>query len=189
MDEYEFLTKIISDYYYSSDQKHLIEKDVQTVNITSAVGNKRLEAYSLYRFSIKESAYDFLSIFNKTHVAPKELRSFCDYIMLIEYNKTPYVILIEMKKNSGTAKAQLDASSEFFNYIKNTAERIKTKNNVTFDSTKIKTIKVKLTDLKTKRTTRGTNIEYEEETGVIIYTTRKFDILHVCDFYERKQTA
>lgn len=97
-------------------------------------------------------------------------------------------MLIELKKTNGTVKVQIDATRQFLDYVISTAERIKDKNNVSFDSDKIKTIKIKLRGIPVKNLTKHRNdLTYEDSEDLYTYKSKTFDILYVCNYYERQQ--
>ena len=187
MDEYDFLNRILDQHYLSPNPEQLEEEGVQTAEIITKPGDKGLEGYSLYRYSLIEE--DFLPFFNDNHdTAPKDLKSFCDYILLVPYRGTLYVMLIELKKNNDTVKVQIDATRQFLDYVISTAERIKDKNKVSFDSDKIKTIRIKLRGIPVKNSTKHRNdLSYEKSEDLYTYKSKKFDILYVCDYYERNK--
>ena len=188
MDEYEFLNKILDRRYLAPDSEHLDEDGVQTAEIITKPKQKGIEGYTLYRYSLEKD--DFLPFFNCTHEAPEELKSFCDYILLVPYKGILYVMLIELKKDKGNVTVQLEASRQFFEYVSKTAERIKDANNVSFDSNNIKTIKIKLKGIPVKRMTkRREDLEYVKDEDLYVYKTQNFDIRYVCDFYKTQLTA
>ena len=85
-------------------------------------GKKNI-SHTLYRFDLDDK--EFLPFFNKSNDAPKGLRKFCDYVLLVEWNGKPYVMLIEMKRGApGNAEKQLKASQTFMEFLYTSAERL-----------------------------------------------------------------
>ncbi|MBQ4036446.1 MAG: hypothetical protein II623_13440, partial [Paludibacteraceae bacterium] len=111
-----------------------------------------ISEYRLYRFDLDSSDADFLCFFNKNHSdnsserVPKNLRKFCDYVLLAQKKDKLFIFIIELKSGSREgAKVQLMATELFMDYIKATAERIKEVNGFDqFDAKNIITKKVVL---------------------------------------------
>jgi len=180
MGEYDFLNKMLSDKYLRSNQSVLIEEGVQATRISQG----RCVPYMLYRFDTKGKD-DILPFFNQTNNSPKNLKAFCDYIILAEYDKKPYAILIELKSGDAEhAQCQLNASQCFVDYLKLSAVRIKDANDcITFNGEAVNTVKVVVKPVKTRRTTRIDNpSNLKGNGGYLTYTTTTFDISRVCRF-------
>jgi hypothetical protein len=135
MIEYDLFTRMLSRDFLSPDQQ-VMEEPKQAGAHTCAIVDKGVDFYKAYRYDLEE--FDFLPFFNKEHddeergvVADNPtltgLLKFCDYILLATVNDKLYVVLVEMKSGNNTgANQQLDASKTFIDYIKASAERIKT---------------------------------------------------------------
>lgn len=135
MNEYDLFTKILSQDFLSSNQ-HILNEPKQADTHTCVIVDKGVDHYKAYRYDLDE--HDFLPFFNKDHddkvvgymspnPTPTGLRKFCDYILLASVNEKLYVILVEMKSGVNTgANQQLAASKTFIDYVKASAERIKT---------------------------------------------------------------
>lgn len=133
MSEYELYTRILAPQLKPDNQSVLIEK-MEKKNHVATIEPDRKTVYTLYRYDQKEHGETFFPFFNNTHdgvhgkaelPTPEDLLKFSDYILLAERKETLYVLLIEMKSGSnGDAVIQLDASSTFMDYVKNTALRI-----------------------------------------------------------------
>ena len=135
MVEYELLTQMLSRDFLSPDQ-HNMEEPKQAGNHTCTIVETGVESYMSYRYDLDKS--DFLPFFNKEHndeerdivvdnPTPKGLLKFCDYILLVSVGEKLYVILVEMKAGTNAgARLQLAASETFIEYVKASAERIKT---------------------------------------------------------------
>ena len=85
----------------------------------------------LYRFDTTDNGNsDHLPFFDKSDHAPHGLNKFCDYILLVQHKtKGLFVFLLEMKRGERSqADMQLDRSSDFFDYIRQSAKRIQDDN-------------------------------------------------------------
>lgn len=130
MREYELITRILHDDFLCKDN----EKDVlfenqgdkhaeQRVRIVNRV--KAISRMALFRFDEKKIGMNFLPFLNNHDHAPEGLRSFCDYILLVEYSTGLYIMLIELKRggHSGFRK-QIEGAACFMDYIVSSAVRI-----------------------------------------------------------------
>lgn len=181
MQEYDFLNWMLCKKYLASSQSKMVEKDIQTVQIDQG----RNVPYTLYRLEAKKNA-DFIPFFNQTDDAPKNLRAFCDYVILTECQGRTYVLLVELKSgDAGHASCQLDASQCFVDYLLNTADRIKAFNNCDFNKDAVHTVKIVVKPIKTRRTTRiGDNPQIKDNGGYLSYATTSFNLFYVCRFAE-----
>ena len=198
MIEYELFNRMLSWDFLSPNQQ-VMEEPKQAGNHTCAIVNKGVDQYKAYRYDLEER--DFLPFFNKEHddeergivaenPTPMGLLKFCDYILLASVDEKLYVILVEMKSgtNSG-ANQQLAASKTFFDYIKASAERIKTLCGCDdFDSRNIILRKVLLKPApKTRPTTnigrRNTQIDWGADP--IVLNSQLFPLLKVCEWRQR----
>lgn len=123
-------------------------------------------------------------------VNPAGLRKFCDYILLATVNDKLYVILVEMKSGKPAgATQQLAASKTFIDYIKASAERIKSLCDCDeFDSKKIILRKVLLKPVpKTRPTTNIGKVNTEINWGAdpIELKSSVFPLLKVCECRQR----
>lgn len=178
MTELTLLHKILSEKFLAKKQHLMQEKDVQTVSIT----NGRKTSYYLYRFDIDECK-DFIPFFNSNDDAPTGLRSFCDYLLLVERNSKVYILLVELKSGrKGHFSEQLKATECFVKYILDTAERIKTNNDFPeFDRNNIDVRKICVKSINNKKTTNVSKTPLMEcHNDIYTYPTRDFDILYVC---------
>lgn len=121
---------------------------------------------------------------------PTGLLKFCDYILLAAVNDKLYVVLVEMKSgNNVGANLQLAASNTFIDYIKSSAERIKTLCGYDdFDSKNIILRKVLLKPApKTRPTTnvgkRNSQIDWGADP--IVLNSQLFPLLKVCECRQR----
>lgn len=135
MMEYELFTRMLSQDFLSPDQ-HMMEESKQAGKHTCTIIDTGVEHYLAYRYDLEER--DFLPFYNKDYndegrgivvenPTPSGLLKFCDYILLVALRDKLYVILVEMKSGDNTgARLQLAASETFIDYVKASAERIKT---------------------------------------------------------------
>lgn len=126
MSEYDQLCRILGRSFLSRTQEWMIESKGSThkpQKVQLDITGRRHIAYTLYRFDLGDT--DFLPFFNNSGDTPEGLRKFCDYVLLVDLNGKPYVILIEMKRgSSGDAEKQLNASQTFMEYIFQSAKRL-----------------------------------------------------------------
>lgn len=135
MNDFEYINWILSEDFRCKNDVPLTmseskgdEKKPHSVVIKKIGG--RIQNIALYRFDADER--NFLPFFNKTFDhpekpnAPKRLNSFCDYIIVFDYNGKLVLTLVEMKR--GTTEKhdiQLNASKIFMEYVLKIAEFIK----------------------------------------------------------------
>lgn len=183
MKEYDFLKKMLSDKYLAPNQSVMTEVDVQNVNITPIHKNP----YILYRFET-EGNEGILPFFDQTQNALRNLRSFCDYIILSENNAKLYVMLVELKSGDVRhAQSQLDASLCFVEYLLKTAERIKDANNfLDFDSHAIVIKMLVVKPIKTRRTTRiDGKSQLKDDGSHLTYISKDFDLSYILRFIKK----
>lgn len=198
MIEYDLFTQILSQDFLSTDQYVLNEPKLAGTH-TCDIVDKGVDHYKAYRYDLDKC--NFLPFFNKDHddvttgyispnPTPTGLRKFCDYILLASANKKLYVILVEMKSGSNAgANPQLAASKTFIDYVKASAERIKSLCGYDeFDSRNIIIRKVLLKPApKTRPTTnvgrRNTQIDWGADPIELRSST--FPLLKVCECRQR----
>lgn len=135
MREFELLTSILHDDFLCKGEEENVlienqgcEHQEQRIYIVNKV--RSISRMSLYRFDEKTSGKDFLPFFNNHNHAPVDLRSFCDYILLVECNGRLYIMLIELKRGSKTGYTkQIEGSLCFMEYVVSSAVRIQHYNN------------------------------------------------------------
>ena len=160
------------------------EHDEQRVVIVNKVSS--ISQMALYRFDEKSAGKDFLPFFNDRYKeephAPADLRSFCDYILLAEYNDMLYVILIELKRGEATGyRKQIDASHCFVDYIIDSAERIKHENAFDeFDRDNIRFRRVLIKKCTSeKQVTHNSDIAYDRNDYIEIKCNGEFRPIRV----------
>ena len=119
----------------------------QRVKIKNA--SRTISDMKLYCFNTPDTnAMGLFPFFNQQTVGPNKaphgLLSFCDYILLVQHDSGLFVYFIELKRGRHEgAEKQLEASSTFFDYILQTANRIKVENGFSdFDVTQVKCRKI-----------------------------------------------
>ena len=196
MIEYELFTRMLSWDFLSSNQ-HIMEEPKQAGAHTCTIVEKGVDSYKAYRYDLDKR--DFLPFFNKEHEAkgivvdnptPSGLLKFCDYILLAAVNEKLYVILVEMKSgNNAGANQQLAASKTFIDYVKASAERIKTLCGCDdFDSGNIVLRKLLLKPAPTARPTTNIgrrNSQIDWGADPIVIPSQLFPLLKVCECRER----
>lgn len=150
------------------------ENKEQRVVVKSA--SNSISSMKLYRFNnLEEGGKVLFPYFNQRTVepeAPHGLNSFCDYILLVQHVKGLFVFFLEMKRGRhDDADKQIEASSVFFDYIMQSAERIKAENGFQdFDPQQVKYRKVVINNASSnKRITKDKDIEDLDLNSVIIH--------------------
>ncbi len=119
MSKLAIIRDILSEKFKHSDQSCLTEKD------TNSKGKPFDVSYKI----IKQPQIDF-ELFRYDHAALpffkdiKNLKKMCDYILFAEEGDYLYIFVIELKLGNESARKQLDAASEFVQFIINSANRI-----------------------------------------------------------------
>lgn len=98
-----------------------------------------MKLYCFNSTEIKESLFPFFNHRKIAPKAPKDLNRFCDYILLVQHVNGLFVFFLEMKRGAKEGAAeQIKASCTFFDFILESAERIKKINNFSkFDKNQI----------------------------------------------------
>ena len=150
------------------------ENKEQRVIVKSA--SNSILSMKLYRFNnLEEDGKVLFPYFNQRTVepeAPHGLNSFCDYILLVQHVKGLFVFFLEMKRGRhDDADKQIEASSVFFDYIMQSAERIKVENGFQdFDPQQVRYRKIVINNATSnKRITKDKDIEDLDLNSVIIH--------------------
>lgn len=150
------------------------ENKEQRVVVKSA--SNSISSMKLYRFNnLEEDGKVLFPYFNQRTVepeAPHGLNSFCDYILLVQHVKGLFVFFLEMKRGRhDDADKQIEASSAFFDYIMQSAERIKVENGFQdFDPQQVRYRKIVINNATSnKRITKDKDIEDLDLNSVIIH--------------------
>ena len=120
----------------------------------------------LYCFNTPDkNVNNLFPFFNQRSVEPKApegLNSFCDYILLVQHIKGLIVFFLEMKRgDTDGADKQIEASCTFFDFILQSAERIKEENGLPdFDSSKVQFRRIIIKEERSnKRMTKDNDVE------------------------------
>ncbi|MBR3492449.1 MAG: hypothetical protein IKH44_09155 [Bacteroidales bacterium] len=102
---------------------------VRIVSSSSSISKMRLYGFN----ALDKGTKDLFPFFNQRTrdpgKAPHGLTSFCDYILLVQHVKGLFVFFFEMKRgDNGDADKQIEASTMLFDYVRQSAERIKSVN-------------------------------------------------------------
>jgi len=132
---------------------------------------------SLYGFNaLEKGTAELFPFFNQRTLdpgkAPHGLTSFCDYILLVQHVKGLFVFFLEMKRGGiGDADKQIEASTMFFDYVKQSAERIKSVNSFPdFDPKLVQYRRIIISDkCSNKRGTKDNDIDDFNMNKVIIH--------------------
>lgn len=150
------------------------ENKEQRVVVKSA--SNSISSMKLYRFNnLEEGGKVLFPYFNQRTVepeAPHGLNSFCDYILLVQHVKGLFVFFLEMKRGRhDDADKQIEASTVFFDYIMQSAERIKAENGFQdFDPQQVSYRKIVINNASSnKRITKDKDIEDLDLNSVIIH--------------------
>ena len=150
------------------------ENKEQRVVVKSA--SNSISSMKLYRFNnLEEGGKVLFPYFNQRTVepeAPHGLNSFCDYILLVQHVKGLFVFFLEMKRDRhDDADKQIEASTVFFDYIMQSAERIKAENGFQdFDPQQVSYRKIVIYNASSnKRITKDKDIEDLDLNSVIIH--------------------
>ena len=159
----ETLTMIEPADAYNKEQRVVVKN-----SSSSILGMK------LYCFNTTDK--DFLPFFNpskdENNKPPKGLRCFCDYILMVQHESGLFVFLLEMKRGRhDDAEEQLNASRTFFDYILQSAERIKTENAIRgFNSSTVRYRRIVIHKVcSNKRITKNKDLENKDLNDVIIH--------------------
>ena len=127
MNDYSFINQILNAKFLVKNQFLLEERkgNMQPHEVTIRQSLSNIE-YKLYKFD--ENPYPFFSS-GSSNSTPKLLQSFCDYIMVVNKDDIGTVMLIELKRGIDSPTHQLMAANTWLNFVLDTAERIKDKNN------------------------------------------------------------
>lgn len=150
------------------------ENKEQRVFVKSA--SNSISSMKLYRFNnLEEDGKVLFPYFNQRTVepeAPHGLNSFCDYILLVQHVKGLFVFFLEMKRGRhDDADKQIEASSVFFDYIVQSAERVKAENGFQdFDPQQVRYRKIVINNASSnKRITKDKDLEGLDLNSVIIH--------------------
>lgn len=150
------------------------ENKEQRVVVKSA--SNSISSMKLYRFNnLEEGGKVLFPYFNQRTVepeAPHGLNSFCDYILLVQHVKGLFVFFLEMKRGRhDDADKQIEASTVFFDYIMQSAERIKAENGFQdFDPQQVSYRKIVINNASSnKRITKDKDLEDLDLNSVIIH--------------------
>lgn len=150
------------------------ENKEQRVAVKSA--SNSISSMKLYRFNnLEEDGKVLFPYFNQRTVepeAPHGLNSFCDYILLVQHVKGLFVFFLEMKRGRhDDADKQIEASTVFFDYIMQSAERIKAENGFQdFDPQQVSYRKIVINNASSnKRITKDKDLEDLDLNSVIIH--------------------
>jgi small nuclear ribonucleoprotein (snRNP)-like protein len=127
MNDYSFINHILNAKFLVKNQFLLEERqgNMQPHEVAIRQSLSNIE-YKLYKFD--ENPYPFFSS-GSSNSTPKLLQSFCDYVMVVNRDDTCTIMLIELKRGMDSATHQLRAADAWLNFVLETAERIKGKNN------------------------------------------------------------
>lgn len=130
------LSKTLTMIESQPDAKHK-EQKVNIKNVSKSISDMKL--YCFNSADIKERLFPFFNHRMNAPKAPKDLNRFCDYILLVQHVNGLFVFFLEMKRGTKEgADEQINASCTFFDFILESAERIKKINNFSkFDKNQI----------------------------------------------------
>lgn len=119
MSKLEIIRNILHDNFKHPNQSQLSEIDYdhrgKRFEVTYKIVKQPQIEIELYRYD--ETAFPFFKNI-------PNLKKMCDFILFAQEGNYLYIFVIELKLGNISAKKQLDAASEFVNYIINSANRI-----------------------------------------------------------------
>ena len=181
MQDIDYLERILnSDFLQKgADALTMVEPAVDNnkeQKVTIVNSSAHISKMNLYCFNTSETnAEKILPFFNRSKdepKAPRGLLCFCDYILLVQHNKGLFVFFLEMKRGMRRdASKQIDASSVFFDYVLQSAERIKGENGYQdFDSKQVRYRKIVINEVySNKKITKDKDIEGADMDSVLIH--------------------
>ena len=137
------------------------EQRVDIKNDTRSILDMKLYCFN----TPNKNVNNLFPFFNQRSVEPKApegLNSFCDYILLVQHIKGLFVFFLEMKRgDTDGADKQIEAACTFFDFILQSAERIKVENGLPdFDSNKVQFRRIIIKEERSnKRMTKDNEVE------------------------------
>lgn len=119
MSKLAIIRDILSENFKHSDKNYLSEKDIDSKGKYFEVKYKIIKQpqidFELFRYD--QAALPFFKDI-------KSLKKMCDYILFAEEGDFLYIFVIELKLGNESARKQLEAASEFVQFIIKSANRI-----------------------------------------------------------------
>lgn len=120
---------ILKENYKAQDQSLVFETNTDTVGKSFTMMRTFKDMYKyrylLYRFDFKpgnpQFPYPYLNIYDKNKLKLGVAKT-CDYVMFVETENGPYIILIELKMGKEDSKPQLDQMRYFVEFIQQRAK-------------------------------------------------------------------
>lgn len=117
------LSSIFKDKYLAFNAEEIVENDIDSNGNTftmkrAIVGEPGIIEYVVFRINPNE-----INIF-PYFAEIKDLNKFCDFIIFAETNADFLILLIEMKKHSGSPEKQLKLSESFIDFVLHRAKLI-----------------------------------------------------------------
>ena len=137
------------------------EQRVDIKNDTRSILDMKLYCFN----TADKNVNNLFPFFNQRSVEPKApegLNRFCDYILLVQHIKGLFVFFLEMKRgDTDGADKQIEASCTFFDFILQSAERIREENGLPdFDSNKVQFRRIIIKEERSnKRMTKDNEVE------------------------------
>lgn len=154
MSKLAIIREILHDNFRHSDQNVLTEIDTNKRGRRFEVNYKIIKQpqidFELYRFS--EAALPFFKNISG-------LKKMCDYILFAEEGNYLYIFVIELKLGNLSAKKQLNAASEFVQFIINSSNRIGKEIDANY---KIKKVRICDEMIKKRKLKVDKNIQFDE---------------------------
>lgn len=152
MSKLAIIREILHENYKHNNQNLLTEIDTDSRGRRFEVNYKIVKQpqidYELYRYS--ETALPFFKDISG-------LKKMCDYILFAEEGNYLYIFVIELKLGNMSAKKQLNAASEFVQFIINSSNRVGKEIDANY---RIK--RVRICDEMIKKRKLNKNIQFDE---------------------------
>ncbi len=155
----EIFDEILNEKYKdTSGELFEINKDRKgrIFRMSRKIVDKRLR-YSLYKFDCDEDVFPFFK-------DRSGIKKVCDYLMFVEESGHFFVLLIELKLGTKSAKQQLDAGECFANFLVSTVDRLNVEFSVNEDCFHVR--KIRVSESVSPKETSNRDLEVKEN-GVI----------------------
>ena len=184
MSDIDYIDWILnSDLLLNKDGLTMIEpadadNEEHTVSVKCA--SNAIKDMKLYSFNTAETRPEkLLPFFNQRREdpkAPKDLNRFSDYVLLVQHDDGLFVFIIEMKRGRHEdAEKQIHASESFFDYVLQSAMRIKDENGYSdFDANQVRYRRIVINEEHSnKKMTKDKDVEVMDLDSVILHKCYK----------------
>ena len=180
MSDIDYIDWILnSDLLLNKDGLTMIEpadadNDEHVVSIHNA--SNAIKDMKLYSFNTAEKLLPFFNQRWEDPKAPKDLHSFSDYALLVQHDDGLFVFIIEMKRGRHEdAEKQIYASESFFDFVLQSAMRIKDENGYSgFDANQVRYRRIVIVEEHSnKKMTKDKDIDIMDMDSVMLHKCYK----------------